>query len=156
MDVVYDVADKEDIQELVRLRIAYTREDLGSLSEDDERMMKNFLPDFFERNLNQNTFSFVARADGHIVAQVLLITIEKPCSPKMPSGLVGDVLSVYTEPEYRGPGICTKLMEKMIDAAKQLGICRLTLSATDDGYPVYKKVGFEDKVTKYKDMIMHI
>ena len=78
MDVVYDVADKEDIQELVRLRIAYTREDLGSLSEDDERMMKNFLPDFFERNLNQNTFSFVARADGHIVAQVLLITIEKP------------------------------------------------------------------------------
>ena len=134
MDVVYDVADKEDIQELVRLRIAYTREDLGSLSEDDERMMKNFLPDFFERNLNQNTFSFVARADGH----------------------VGDVLSVYTEPEYRGSGICTKLMEKMIDAAKQLGICRLTLSATDDGYPVYKKVGFEDKVTKYKDMIMHI
>ena len=85
MDIVYGVADKEDIPELVRLRIAYTREDLGELSEEDERMMENFLPDFFKRNLNQNTFSFVARADGHIVAQVILITIEKPCSPKMPS-----------------------------------------------------------------------
>ena len=156
MDIVYDVANKDDIDELVRLRIAYTREDLGSLSEDDERMMRSELPGFFKIHLNQDTFSFVARADGHIVAQVILIAIFKPISPKIPSGLCGEVLSVYTEPEYRGKGICSQLMKNMIDAGRQLGMCRITLAATNDGYPVYKKAGFEDKVTKYKDMILNL
>ena len=28
----------------------------------------------------------------------------------------------------------------------------IDLVATDDGYPIYKKLGFEDKNQKYKDM----
>ena len=31
-------------------------------------------------------------------------------------------------------------------------ICRIDLIATDEGYSLYKKLGFEDKVQKYKDM----
>ena len=40
----------------------------------------------------------------------------------------------------------------MIEYARENDLCRIELMATDEGYPIYKKVGFEDKVQKYKDM----
>ena len=40
----------------------------------------------------------------------------------------------------------------MIDYAAEHKISRIDLMATDEGYPIYKKLGFEDKVQKYKDM----
>ena len=43
-------------------------------------------------------------------------------------------------------------MTNMIEYAKEHQICRIDLIATDEGYSLYKKLGFEDKVQKYKDM----
>ena len=61
-------------------------------------------------------------------------------------------MSVYTENEYRGRGICTKLMKNMIEYARENNLCRIDLMATQDGYPIYKNVGFDDKTQKYKEM----
>ena len=43
-------------------------------------------------------------------------------------------------------------MRNMIEYAEEHKISRIDLMATDEGYPIYKKLGFEDKVQKYKDM----
>ena len=43
-------------------------------------------------------------------------------------------------------------MKNMIEYAKENKLCRIDLIATEEGYPVYKKVGFEDKTQKYLDM----
>ena len=43
-------------------------------------------------------------------------------------------------------------MRNMIYYAAEHKISRIDLMATDEGYPIYKKLGFEDKVQKYKDM----
>jgi hypothetical protein len=43
-------------------------------------------------------------------------------------------------------------MKNMIDYAKEKRLCRIDLNATGEGYPIYKKVGFEDKMQKYTDM----
>ncbi len=40
----------------------------------------------------------------------------------------------------------------MIDYARKHEISRIDLIATQEGYPIYKKLGFEDKVQKYTDM----
>ena len=86
------------------------------------------------------------------MAAAYLLIIEKPANPFLPNGLDGEVLSVYTESEYRGKGICTQLMKNMIEFAKENKLCRIDLMATDEGYPVYKKVGFEERTQKYIDM----
>ncbi len=49
-------------------------------------------------------------------------------------------------------GICTSLMRNMIEYAREHQICCINLVATDEGYPIYKKLGFEDKAQKYTDM----
>ena len=45
-----------------------------------------------------------------------------------------------------------KIMKNMIEYAREHQICRIDLVATDEGYPIYKKLGFEDKAQKYTDM----
>ena len=94
----------------------------------------------------------MARAEERLVAAAYLLIIEKPANPFLPNGLDGEVLSVYTENVYRGKGICTQLMRNMIEYAKENRLCRIDLMATEEGYPVYKKVGFDDKTQKYMDM----
>ncbi len=151
-EVIYDIADLKDIQELVRLRILYMIDDLGPITDEEQKGMEKQLPEYFERELGKKLIVFVARAEGRLVATVYLLIIEKPANPSFLNGLDSEVLSVYTEEGYRGRGICTKLMKNMIDYAREHKINRIDLKATDEGYPLYKKLGFEDKVQNYRDM----
>ena len=155
-DIVYDTANKNDIEELVRLRIAYMIDDFGSITDYEREAMEKQLPDYFQRKLGTELIAFVARAEGRIVGVAYLLIMEKPANPFFPNGLDSEVLSVYTEDEYRGKGICTQLMKDLIDYAKEHEVCRIDLIATKEGYPIYKKLGFEDKVQKYLDMRMNL
>ena len=152
MSVTFDTANNKDISELTRLRIAYIMDDYGSISEDDQHAMEVQLPNYFERKLGKDLIAFVARADGQMVATAYLLIIEKPANPSMQNGLVGEVLSVFTEKEYRGQGISTRLMNDVVNYAKENRLCYIDLKATEEGYSLYKKIGFEERNQKYKDM----
>ena len=151
-EVVFATADKDDIEELVRLRLAYIAEDFGSVNENERRAIEEQLPDYFERRLGKELIAFVARAEGRLVAAAYLLIIEKPANPSMLNGLVGEVFSVFTEREYRGRGISTRLMSDMINYARENNLCHIDLKATDEGYSLYKKLGFMDMNLKYKEM----
>ena len=151
-NIVYDMADLNDIPELVRLRILYMIDDFGAITNEEREGMEKQLPGYFERELGKKLIAFVARAEGRLVAAAYLLIIEKPANPFFLNGLDSEVLSVYTEEEYRGKGICTNLMKQMIAYAAEHKISRIDLIATDEGYPIYRKLGFTDKVQKYKDM----
>lgn len=150
--IVFDQADKEDIDELVRLRIAYMIDDFGQISDYERTCMETQLPEYFERKLGKELIAFVARAEGRLIAAAYLLIVEKPSNPFLPNGFEGEVLSVYTEESYRGNGICSQLMKNLIEYGKEKELCRINLMATEEGYPIYKKLGFEDKVQNYKDM----
>ena len=152
MTITFDTANNSDIAELIRLRIAYIMDDYGSISEDDQHAMEVQLPNYFERKLGKDLIAFVARADGQMVATAYLLIIEKPANPSMQNGLVGEVLSVFTEKEYRGQGISTRLMNNLVKYAKENRLCYIDLKATEEGYSLYKKIGFEERNQKYKDM----
>ena len=155
-EIVFDIANVNDIEELVRLRIAYMIDDFGSITDYEKECMEKQLPDYFKRRLGKELIAFVARAEVRLVAAAYLLIIEKPANPFLPNGLDSEVLSVYTEPEYRGKGICSTLMTNMIEYSKEHGLSRIDLVATSEGYPIYKKLGFEDRVQKYIDMRMKL
>ena len=43
-------------------------------------------------------------------------------------------------------------MKNLVEYARERGLGRIDLSATDEGYPIYKKLGFKDKEHRYTDM----
>lgn len=59
-----------------------------------------------------------------------------------PTGKRAHIMNVYTNKNYRRMGIAYKMMNKLIDEAKQNGITEISLDATDSGKPLYEKCGF--------------
>ena len=52
------------------------------------------------------------------------------------------VLNVYTEPGWRRQGIAALLMRQIIEWARQERLDRLVLHASDQGRPLYTRLGF--------------
>lgn len=152
MELTFDTATSKDIDELVRLRIAYMKDDFGSVSQEEKNGMEKQLPDYFKRKLGTELIVFTARDKEKIVAVAYLHIIEMPANSVLLNGLYGEVLSVYTEHEYRGRGICTRLMQNLVEHGKKIGLGRIDLKATKEGYPIYKKVGFTDVEARYTEM----
>ena len=152
MNITFDEATKEDIDELIKLRIAYMIDDFGSVTDHEKECMETQLWDYFDRKLGDELIVFAARDEKRIVSVAYLHIIEMPANSILLNGLYAVVLSVYTEPEYRGQGLCTKLMEMLVEYGKKRGLGRIDLSATEKGYPIYKKIGFEDTEHRYTDM----
>jgi len=152
MSILFGEASKDDIEELVKLRIAYMIDDFGEVSDFEKECMKKQLPDYFNRKLGDELVAFVAKEGNRIVSVAYLHIIEMPSNSILLNGLYGEVLSVYTEPEYRGKGLCTKLIQNLVEYGKKRGLGRVDLSATKEGYPIYAKIGFVDKDNRYTDM----
>ena len=120
MSITYYEATKEDINELIRLRIAYMMDDFGSITDQERKGMETQLPDYFSRKLGTELIAFVAKDGDKIVSVAYLHIIEMPANSVLLNGLYGEVLSVYTEPDYRGKGICTKLMNNLVEYGKKI------------------------------------
>ena len=150
--MVFDKAAIKDIGVLTDLRIAYLNEDLGVITDENLELMQATLPSYYEKHLNEDLMVYVARDEMDIVSCAFLLIVEKPMSPSFITGKTGIVLNVYTKPDYRKKGYAKKLMTMMLEDAKAEGVSIVELKATEDGYSLYKAVGFEDVVAKYHNM----
>lgn len=81
---------------------------------------------------------FVAEADGQVCGTAA--TIEY-------SGRFAWVGMVLVDPEFRGRGIGTRLLERCIEYLDSIGVPCIKLDATPLGKPIYEKLGF---VTEYE------
>lgn len=148
--VEFGQASKKDIPELIELRYAYMMEDFGYIP--DKEKMGEQLVDYYSRKLGNDFIAFVVREDNHIVSIVGLNVLEMPASSQLLNGKYGVVLNVYTEPEYRGKGYCTKLMNTLLEYGREIGLGRIDCNATRQGYPIYKKVGFKDRDSEHAQL----
>lgn len=142
-------AEANDIWQLMDMRIAYLKEDLGAMDEETEKQLRAELPAYFERNLNRNIFCYLIRDMEETAACAFLLVTEKPMSPAFMTGKCGTVMNVYTKPAYRRKGYGKKIMTALLRDAEKMNLSYVELKSTEAGYPLYKAVGFEDDVTKY-------
>lgn len=137
----------ERTDELIALRMAYLAADFGELAPDDEASIRAALPSYFERHLENDLVAFVALAeDGSIASAALLLVSEKPANPRFVNGRIGTVFNVYTVPGHRRLGLASKVMASLVAYARERGLDLVELNATDEGYPLYRSLGFEDAV----------
>jgi ribosomal protein S18 acetylase RimI-like enzyme len=144
-------ADKSQIDELVKMRIAYLDYDYKGLDKQVLECIKSSLPDYFQNHLNKDLYAYVAE-DTEIVATALLLIIEKPANPNFITGKTGMVLNVYTKEEYRRRGIAKQLIEMLLEDAQNFKLDFVELKATKEGYDLYKKIGFKDAAPANREM----
>ena len=148
--MIFEKATIKDINGLTDLRLAYLQEDLGVIT--NKELIQESLPGYYEKHLNKDLMVYVARDDEDIVSCAFLLIVEKPMSPSFITGKTGTALNVYTKPEYRNKGYAKKLMTMMLEDATAQDVSVIELKSTEDGYSLYKSVGFEDVVVKYHNM----
>lgn len=153
--MIVEYAKNTDVAPLIELRLAYLNEDHGKLSEDDIKKIRRDLPGYFRKNLNQNIFCYLIRDKKEIAACAFLLVVEKPNSPAFITGRTGTVLNVYTNPAYRHKGYAKKIISQLLSDAVGKNLSFVELQSTEDGYSLYKSVGFTDKVSKYHSMIWY-
>lgn len=152
MNIIYEEATKEDYEELIQLRIRNMRENYKEVSDYAEECMKKQLVDYFDRKLGKELFIFTAKDEEQLVGTAYLMVIEGPANVWMLNGLYGEVRGVYTLPEYRGKGICTQLMMNLVECGRKRGLTEIQLDSTEDGYSIYKKIGFKDAELEFAAM----
>lgn len=140
-NLVYRLATADDVESLTALRIAFLAEVSTSIPPGPE--LRAALTSYFARTLQSGEFAaYLAVADDRIVATSGLVYYHHPPSATNLHGCEAYVMNMYTLPVWRGRGIATALLEKLIEYARKTNSCRVSLHALPNARSIYLKAGF--------------
>ena len=151
--IKYSKAGLDRLDEIIKFRLEFIREDMGPQTLENETAMKEQLVDYLKYHLNRDCFVFTALEDEKIVSIAFLLIMEKPANPNFLHGRVGNIMNVYTVPEKRCQGIAGNVIKQIMEFGKTQNLDFLELKAAPMGYPLYKKLGFEDADCRCKGMV---
>lgn len=135
----YRKANIDDIDKLVELR----KKQLAAEGIESSINIDKELSLFFENKLSDGSLiQWLVEDNDEIIACGAVIFYEFPPSYTNKSGKKAYISNMYTNENYRGQGIATKILSKLVDEAKITGVSKIWLEASAMGRPVYKKFGF--------------
>lgn len=138
------VATLADLDALVELRLqlfACFPEALGKVADDTMRRVSQA---YFTRAFEQgDCHTWVAEADNRIVAQGSLALFQRPPFPANLSGREAYLLNMYTLPDYRRRGYSKAILQQAMAFAREQGLGRIWLHASENGQPLYAQAGFQ-------------
>ena len=138
-NVTYRRLTEKDLEDFIEMRITQLREE-GAKENID---LHPALNDYYKRHLGDGTFVSWLALDGEkIVGTSGMSFVEKPPYFGCPSGKIGLLSSMYTNPNYRRKGIAKDLLTKVIDEARQYGCGAIQITASDMGVKLYTACGF--------------
>lgn len=96
-----------------------------------------------QRTMQAGEFFTWFACDGDtVVGGAGLLLLDWPPAPDGDVGRRGYVYNVFVEPGYRRQGIARRLMDAALDFARQQGIRRVRLHASEAGRALYVSMGF--------------
>lgn len=142
-NIEFTRATGNDIQVLVDHRVDFLSEYWGPQSQEALKEFKYILTDYFSRCVINGTYiCYLAKENNTVVGIGGMVIREQPGTFKNPSGRVGYLMNMYTIPSFRRKGICSRLLEHLVEAGKELGLTAFELHATKEGEHVYPLHGF--------------
>jgi GNAT superfamily N-acetyltransferase len=140
--ITYRKFKPDEIGVLIDYRIKFLFELQGEQTFKKEQELRKELTDYFG-SLSDNSFTaWIAELEGKPIGFGAMVIQRIPGHFKIPNGKIGYILNMYTTPKYRKNGICSILLDKLIDEARTLGLSKVSLHASDDGIELYRKKGF--------------
>lgn len=146
MDITYRKLTKNELDEIIKMRIdQLTEEYLSSGKTVPEGVdLKESLMDFYMRNMAVGTYvSWLAFDGDKIVGTSGMSFAEKPPYFTCPTGRLGILSSMYTDPDYRRMGIASELLRRVVQEAKEYGCGTIYITASDVGVKLYEAFGFK-------------
>ena len=139
MSITYRKLEEKDLETFIRMRITQLREE-GATEDLD---LVPALMDYYHRHMADGTFVSWLAVDGdQIVGTSGMSFVEKPPYFGCPTGRVGLLSSMYTDPAYRRRGIAKELLRRVVEEAREYGCGSVQITASDMGVLLYTDFGF--------------
>ncbi len=139
MSITYRKLEEKDLETFIRMRITQLREE-GATEDLD---LVPALMDYYHRHMADGTFvSWLAVDDDQIVGTSGMSFVEKPPYFGCPTGRVGLLSSMYTDPACRRRGIAKELLRRVVEEAREYGCGSVQITASDMGVLLYTDFGF--------------
>ncbi|XRG77082.1 GNAT family N-acetyltransferase [Rossellomorea sp. GAMAL-10_SWC] len=136
----------EHIEQVISLRLKLLNELEELKSLEEEKLIETSTREYLNTALSKNEFiSYMAENNGVPVSISGMVLFKRPPYLENLQGIEAYILNMYTVNEFRGNGLARRLLEKCIDECKKNGVKRVWLHASEDGRPLYKKMGFTNK-----------
>ena len=140
MNITYRKLTESDLDEFIRMRIVQLREE-GATEDID---LVPALKDYYHRHLSDGTFVSWLALDGEkIIGTSGMSFVEKPPYFGCPTGRIGLLSSMFTDPDYRRRGIARELLDRVVSEARSYGCGTVQITASDMGMKLYSAYGFK-------------
>ncbi len=139
MKIEYKRLTEKELDNFIDKRIHQLREE-GAKEEID---LVPALKDYYQRHMAEGTFvSWIALDGNTMIGTSGMSFVEKPPYFGCPSGKIGLLSSMYTDPDYRRKGIAKELLSRVIKDAKEYGCGTIQITASEMGVKLYTDFGF--------------
>ena len=139
MGIKYRKLKEKDLDIFIEMRINQLREE-GAKEDID---LRPALRDYYTRHMKDGTFvSWIAEDEGKIIGTSGMSFVEKPPYFGCPSGKMGLLSSMFTNPAYRRKGIAKELLHRVVEEAKNYGCGTVQITASNMGVKLYTAYGF--------------
>ena len=139
MNIIYRKLTEKDLETFISMRITQLREEGAT----DEMDLSPVLMDYYQRHLANGTFvSWLALDGDKIIGTSGMSFVEKPPYFGCPTGRIGLLSSMYTNPDYRRQGIARELLRRVVEEARAYGCGTVQITASDMGVLLYSDFGF--------------
>ena len=139
MKIEYKRLTEKELDNFIDKRIHQLREE-GAKEEID---LVPALKDYYQRHMADGTFvSWIALDGNTMIGTSGMSFVEKPPYFGCPSGKIGLLSSMYTDPDYRRKGIAKELLSRVIKDAKAYGCGTIQITASEMGVKLYTDFGF--------------
>ncbi len=149
MKIEYKRLTEKELDIFINLRINQLREE-GAKEEID---LVPALKEYYTCHMSDGTFvSWLAFDGENIIGTSGMSFVEKPPYFGCPSGKIGLLSSMFTDPKYRRKGIAKELLSRVVDDAREYGCGVIQITASDMGVKLYRDFGFvhNDNFMQYK------
>jgi GNAT superfamily N-acetyltransferase len=145
-NIIYRRANLRDYNALVDYRMRFLNELSGPQDDGEKAKLRKSLEQYFSEALpTKSLIAWLAEHEGKIVGTGCLVVWRIPGRHRgLETGELGYILNMYTVPEARKNGICTRLLQELINEAKSRGLRHLHLHASKEGMNIYRKAGFTE------------
>lgn len=139
MNIIYKRLTEKELNTFIEMRIDQLREE-GAKEEID---LAPALKQYYMRHMADGTFvSWLAFDGNKIIGTSGMSFVEKLPYFGCPSGKIGLLSSMFTNPDYRRKGIAKELLSRVVNEAREYGCGTIQITASDMGVKLYTDFGF--------------
>lgn len=146
MKIIYKKLAASELDAFIDMRITQLTEEYVSSGRivPTDVDLQSALKDYYSRHLADGTFvSWLAMEGNKIIGTSGISFVEKPPYFGCPTGKLGLLSSMYTDPAYRRRGIAKELLNRVVEEARSYGCGAVHITASDMGVRLYTAYGFK-------------